>query len=98
MHDQIRSFFRAGDIGHDNLLRVRQMLIDDLEDEMRDNGCVPVLDLHPQFTRSYDKEKDKFYFELTIYGVESDSPWEIAGIMAGKEIPFNTPKSKYQES
>lgn len=99
MHDEIKRFYLDGEIGHDNLIEAKERLVNFLETQMRDNGYVPALDLEPQFTRSYDLERDTYDFVLTIYGIQvgRESAWKNAGIMSGKMIQKYTPQAKSRQ-
>lgn len=93
MHENIKKFFLDGIVGDDeNLVQSKEFLIKNLEDQMRDNGFVPVLDMDPQFTLSYNVEKDYYDFNLSIYGVKvgRQQSWDVAGIMNGKTLTRST--------
>jgi|SRR6266540_2308983 len=85
MHKDIKRFGLTGQITSDTFLSTRETLIKEVEDGMRDEGFVPVLDLIPQFTRVYDNTTETFSFELSIYGIHvgEDKAWQVAGMMNG---------------
>jgi hypothetical protein len=51
------------------MVRLKEMYLKLLTDEMRSNGYVPVLDLDPQWSIKYNHLKDNYSFQLEIYGV-----------------------------
>ena len=71
MHEQIERFQREGTIRDDSdFIRLKSVLIRDLENEMRDYGVMPLVDISPQWTLEYDAEHNSYHFKLTIYGIE----------------------------
>lgn len=60
---------------------------------MRDRGYLPVLDLDPFWIVRYDEVRNKWFFDMTIYGVYMGKrkSWQFEGISQGKLIPRNTP-------
>lgn len=71
MHEDIERFTRDQVIIKDNkdFDRLKEVLIDQLEDEMRLQGVMRMLDIDPQWSADYDQEKDYFVCTLTVYGV-----------------------------
>jgi hypothetical protein len=66
----IKSFYINGTIKSDSdMVRLKEMYLKLLTDEMRSNGYVPVLDLDPQWSIKYNHLKDNYSFQLEIYGV-----------------------------
>ena len=66
----IKSFYINGTIKSDSdMVRLKEMYLKLLTDEMRSNGYVPVLDLDPQWSVKYNHLKDNYSFQLEIYGV-----------------------------
>ena len=66
----IKSFIVSGVIKDDSAIgRVRQMQEKLLLEDMRDRGYVPVLDLDPQFSISYNESRDNYSFYLEMFGV-----------------------------
>ena len=96
MHNEIKRFGLTGTITSDRFVVAREALIKDVEDSMRDEGFVPVLDLHPQFTREYDPETEAFSFEISVYGayVGEEESWHIAGMMNGTAVERYTRPQK----
>jgi len=95
MHDEIRRFNLTGEVTPDKFLSARDALIKDVEDSMRDEGFVPVLDLLPQFTREYNPESATFAFELSVYGVYvGDQECQVAGMMNGRAVEKSTRLAK----
>lgn len=52
-----------------NMIKVRQQYELILEEQMREEGKVPVLDMGTQWTTSYASDGDRYTFWLTMYGV-----------------------------
>lgn len=96
MHKEIKNFHLSGEIGTDNFMQTRERLIQEVEEDMRDEGYVPLLDLEPQFSRDYNEGTQTFDFQLTVYGVYvgEEQAWEIAGLSNGRPVPRRTPKNK----
>jgi len=66
----IKSFYINGTIKSDSdMVRLKEMYLKLLTDEMRSNGYVPVLDLDPQWSIKYNHLKDNYSFQLEVYGV-----------------------------
>ena len=66
----IKSFYLNGIIKNDSdMVRLKEMYLKLLIDEMRSNGYVPVLDLDPQWCVKYNHLKDNYTFQLEVYGV-----------------------------
>lgn len=82
MHYDIQRFGLTGTMAYDTFNKTKQELVKDVEDGMRDEGFVPVLDLPDVFTRSYDCDTETFDFEISIYGtyVGEEEAWRIAGM------------------
>jgi hypothetical protein len=95
VHDDIKRFALTGTITSDTFLAARESLIKELEDGMRDDGFVPVLDLLPHFTREYDPDSETFSFELSVYGTYvGDESWRLLGMMSGIPQERYTPQQK----
>ena len=60
---------------------------------MRDKGYLKVLDLDPFWVIRYDQADNKWFFDMTIYGiyVGKRKAWQYEGVSQGKLIPRNTP-------
>ena len=82
-HKSIKRFHISGSIKDDSSFwRLKDQYIQLLISEMRFAGYVPRLDINPDFTVDYNKEKECYEFELSIYGVylgKKQSQW-IDGI------------------
>jgi hypothetical protein len=89
VHNEIKRFELTGTVTHDTFVQTRDALIKEVEDSMRDQGYVPVLDLAPQFTREYDAETETFSFQLSIYGISvgEEEAWQTAGVTNGQIVP-----------
>lgn len=100
MHDDIKRFPLEGTIGDRNLITEKERLVRFVETEMRGEGYVPVLDLHPHFTLDYDPESETFAFVLSVYGthVGKEEACEVAGMMDGTTIMKSISPTKSKES
>jgi hypothetical protein len=77
-------------------MQARERIIKDVEDEMRDEGYVPVLDFPLYFTRDYNLADQTFDFEVTICGafIGEEESWLIGGISNGNKVPKFTHPTK----
>lgn len=100
MHNEIKDYHLTGTVGWSNIVETRERLIREVENDMRDDGYAPLLDLEPQFSRSYNSETETFDFHVTVYGmyVGEEEAWQIAGLANGRPVPKYTPKNKSQPS
>jgi hypothetical protein len=98
-HKRIKGFTLDGTIQSDSAIgRLKEQYIKLLQTEMRLAGYVPRLDIDPDFTISYNIEKEYYEFFLTIYGTytgKKKSQW-IEGIDGTLLIP--TQQNKLNES
>jgi len=100
MHEEIIRFSMDGEITDSNLESHKAQLVEFLEDQMREDGVVPSLDLDPGFTLEYDPEREVFKFRLSVYGIYigmGGDLWGTAGVMNGKKIMKSTPLTKLKE-
>ena len=90
----IRRFQIEGITTEENLERRQATFRKTVNNMMREEGFVPVLDIDPVFTRHWMKD-DLFEFSYTMQAVYigKDRSWQTEGILAGKVIPF-TQKNK----
>ena len=97
MHESIRKYSLNGVVKYDLFTQVRGTLEKAIEDRMRDEGYVPVLDLDPQLTQSM--EDGNFNVTMSVYGAYvGEKSWQVAGLMNGKPIMKHTPKTKLNPS
>ena len=69
-HKSIKRFHLDGNIADDSSFsRLKDQYLQLLTSEMRLSGYVPRLDISPDFTLDYNKEKQYFEFELSLYGI-----------------------------
>lgn len=92
MHNDIKAFHLAGYLNDKNVDHTKDELLHALKDYMLLEGYVEVLDIDPQFSVDYDESKDRFNYQLTLYGIEGDST--CAGYMGGKKIMKYIPPDK----
>jgi hypothetical protein len=70
MHKPIKKFSLDGIVGDDAAIpRMRNQFEHMLITDMRDDGYVPVLGLGPYWSTSYDVNKNRYDFVLSVYGV-----------------------------
>jgi hypothetical protein len=88
-HKAIKRFGLDGIINDDSaIFRLQQEYIRLLVSEMRLSGYAPRFDINPEFTLSYNEEKNYFNFELSVYGIyigRKKTEW-ILGIDGTKPI------------
>ena len=88
-HKPIKRFGLNGNIHDDSAFaRLKSEYIRLLMSEMRLTGYVPRIDINPDFTLSYNEQRQYFEFELSIYGVyvgKKKSEW-ISGVDEAKPI------------
>ena len=96
MHDDIKRFGLTGEVTSGNFVSTRESLIREVEDSMRDEGYVPLLDLTPMFTREYRPGTETFSFQLSVYGVYvgEDEAWQLAGMTNGVPLRKSTHRQK----
>lgn len=87
MHDEIIRYSLEGTMTEINIVEQRERLIHNLENQMRDVGAVPVLDLDPQFTLDYEPESETYNFSLTVYGTWTEDASGVSGVCEGKPVP-----------
>ena len=69
-HKAIRRFSLDGTIHDESAIpRLKIEYIRLLVSEMRIAGYSPKIDLDPDFTISYNEDKENFKFELSVYGI-----------------------------
>lgn len=101
MHDEVVRFPLEGVLTDKlNIAQHKERMIHFLEGDMRDRGYIPLLDMEPHYTHSWDNEGEHFVFVLSVYGVYvgKEQAWRTSGIMSGKMIPKYTPPAKSKES
>lgn len=70
MNRKIKQFGFSGVIADDSAIpRMREQYRKMIEDGMREDGYVPVLDLDPIFNISYNEDKNTYDFSMYIHGV-----------------------------
>ena len=76
--------------------RVQSMYMKILEEQMREAGYVPRLELGMEWTTT--RQKSHYEFEISVYGsyVGKASAWSIEGIDQGKAVTIHPDKSNKQ--
>jgi len=93
MHEPIKRFHLEGEIK--DIIKARDKFEPMIEDEMRSQGYVPVMDMFPQLSTTYVAARDSYMFVLSIYGtfVGKDKALKCMGMENGRLIMI-TPPSK----
>ncbi len=96
MHDEVIRFHLDGEIIDGNIVRAKEQFVKVLEDLMKEQGCVPSIDLEPQFTLDFKPDTETFDFHLSVYGIHvgSDEAWQTQGVTIGRKIPKHTAQDK----
>jgi len=100
MHDDIKRFPLEGSLEDRNIVSAKERLVRFQETAMREDGFVPVLDLHPHFTLDYDPQSESYEFSLSVWGsyVGKKEAWLVDGMLDGKTIMKSTLPTKSKES
>lgn len=70
MHEEIKRFYQEGIIADDkDFIRLKDEYCRILEDIMRDEGCIPVLDLKVDWTTEKRENARGYNFRISMYGV-----------------------------
>lgn len=71
MHEDIERFTRSPIIIKDNkdMSRLKQMFVEDLEEEMRLLGVMRCMDIDPHWDTRYDDKDDLYICGLSLYGI-----------------------------
>lgn len=70
MHEAIVNFSREGKLRSDSdFIRIKDLMTRELEEEMREEGCVPVLDINVHWSTEYSEKEKCFNFKITMYGI-----------------------------
>jgi hypothetical protein len=100
MHDEVIRYSMAGELPDSKVVQSKERMMHFLTVQMKESGCVPILDLAPHFTLDYHPERETFAFELSMYGVfiGKEAAWQAEGLMNGTVITSTTPRTKSKES
>lgn len=89
MHEDVHRFTREVIIrDNKDFARLKEVQINDLEDEMRENGVLRCIDIDPHWSTEFIPEKNYFVCMLSLYGVfvgEGECPNDQA-FYHGKQI------------
>lgn len=96
-HKPLKMFNLSGNIHSDSLIiRLKDEYINLLNSQMKISGYVPRIDIDPDFTIEYNKDKEYFEFKLSIYGIfvgKKKAEW-IAGIDGTVVVPILKSRSR----
>jgi hypothetical protein len=101
MHDEVVRFPLEGVLTDKlNLAQHKERMVHFLEGDMRDRGYVPLLDMEPHYTQSWNNEEEHFVFQLSVYGVHvgKEQAWRVSGISNGKTILRYIPPARSKQS
>lgn len=88
-HSKIKRFQQSGTIASDkDLMRIKSVMTNEIMNEMRSSGYVPLLDISPAWSISYNNEH--YDFLLTIHGVycgKSEAK-KVYGVIGQEKIPM----------
>lgn len=100
MHRGLKRFGFSGTIRDDSdIPRLREQYEAMVIDDMRESGYIPVLDLGPFWSTSYDG--GKYEFIISLYGlyVGKRKAWELSGVDGhGTLYPKNTQRDRSNQS
>ena len=100
-HKRIKRFQIDGIFRDDSdMIRVRAQYESMIVQSMRGDGYIPVLDIDPTFSVSYNSEDKVWSFILTLHGVYVGKvkAWRIEGISNNKMLPRSTQRDKSKKS
>lgn len=70
MNKKLKSFGMQGQIHDDSAIpRLRKQYEHIIEEDMRSQGYVPILDLDIQFSLEYEESSDIYNFDIVLYGI-----------------------------
>jgi hypothetical protein len=95
----IRRFQVEGQLALDaNLVRARELYEGILDDQMREQGYVPLFDVRPAWSTRWNG--NHYAFALTMHGVHvgEEKACTIEGISEGRELAKPTPSNKSRPS
>lgn len=88
MHDNLKRFTQEGTFKSDkDVVKTKDNMSRILEDIMRSESHVPMLDINVQWSMDYNSKHDLYTFKITMYGVYVDGDVEnIVGFSDGRVI------------
>lgn len=90
MNKKLKSFGMQGEIHDDSAIpRLRKQYEHIIEENMRLQGYVPILDLDIQFSLEYNESNDTYNFDIVLYGiyVGKKKAYEYEGFSGQSLIP-----------
>lgn len=70
MHEDIKRFTEDGKLRDDaDIVRLKDVMTRTVEDKMRTEGYVPVIDLNVNWTTWYIEEEKCYGFTISLYGI-----------------------------
>lgn len=101
MHRPIRKFSFAGQLKDDSIIsRAKSEYERLIVQGMRDEGCVPVLDLETLWSTSYDPKTELYDFVISMFGIYVGRRKSsiIEGMSGQKLLPRSIAPSKLKPS
>lgn len=98
IHKDVHKITVDGDIAEMDMERHKSELIRTMQDQLRVDGHIPLLDMDPQFSVGYDFERDVRTFTLSVFGIKGDNPWDYSGVLSGRAIKKSTTNPKSPQS
>lgn len=89
--NSIRDFSIEGEAKDgETIIRIRKEVEDNVLEDMRSKGYVPIIDLLPQLFWEYNKDTSNFTYEITIYGtfVGKVKSRQILGVLDSRFLLF----------
>jgi hypothetical protein len=88
-HSKIKRFQQTGTVANDtDLIRIKSLMVNEVINIMRADGYVPLLDLTPAWSVSYNDEH--YDFLLTVHGVYCgrSQAKKVYGVLGQEKIPM----------
>jgi hypothetical protein len=98
---RVHRFGYSGWVGDESLIPSTRLTWEKhLDDEMRENGYIPILDLGSQLFTSYDAPQNRFDVTVVIQGiyVGKRKAWELLGVEGTTLIPASSQSTKPKRS
>jgi hypothetical protein len=91
---KIKAFQIDGELLDDSaIIKTKEIIERTLNNDIRDKGYVPVLDIDPIWSIEYVSETNQWLFHMSIHGyyIGKRKAWQYQGWSQGKMMPRPTP-------